>query len=348
MYSRKVVGTICSKIRITKQLGSDTPSLPSNLGNSLITLFIKYQISVRDSMSKIKRGFQILYHCINTAYFDTSSQMSIVNTIERNGIIHPESLQAAIQSFEKKQDYLYLLMKTDQYENLIANHLPTKLADQLKDAKAKIMSENFEDPNRPGYTNEGGQRVGMFLNRGAVAEDLRKHEKELNRKPPKRYTRFRSKIEFPELRQYTVKQLYLDFASKFKPSKALHVHMMNDNYAVTEWEGTDRRGNIIDIKDDHLDFATGKTFSYDRITLCTDYARNTDIFNEKDYDMHPSSTSKESNMDRYFVWRNCNVFSGSNEELERIIPNPAETFNGPYFTLPSSWDKMVRSLTLQY
>ena len=183
----------------------------------------------------------------------------------------------------------------------------------------------------------------MFLNRGAVAEDLRKQITKLNRKPAKRYIRKRSQIEFSDLRQYTVKQLYLDFASKFKPSKALHVHMMKDDYAVTEWEG-----NEINSNDDHLDFALGKTFSYVRVTLCKDYAKNTEIFDEDDYDVILPSTPNENNMDRYFVWRHFNINSGSNKEFERIIPNPTETFNGPYFTLPSSWDKMVRSLTPQY
>ena len=45
---------------------------------------------------------------------------------------------------------------------------------------------------------------------------------------------------------------------------------------------------------------------------------------------------------KYFRWRDAGVLDGShNIELSRIIPDPTETFNGPYYQIPCAWDKLV-------
>ena len=341
MYSRKVVGTICKKIYATKCLETEPPKM-IGLDKHINNLCKKLNLSVSESKANVRRCFMILYRCINTAYFDTSSQRSIINTIERNGIINPGSLQAAIQSFEMKQDWLYLLMKKNEYEHLLAKNLPPKLISSLKIAKEKIMNENFEDPNRPGYANENGQRVGMFLNRGASLGELRMkslHRRRDNDRSVKA-RRKRSTVTFALIQNYTLKTLYYDFATQFKPSKALHVHMMEDSYKVGEWEGE----GSVNPRDDHLDFARGKTFMFDRIRLCTDYAKNKPLLQddelaEDDPDL-PCDNPYRSNK-KYFMWREF-AFGAASVETERVIPSPVETFNGPYYTLPSGWDKMVR------
>ena len=64
-----------------------------------------------------------------------------------------------------------------------------------------------------------------------------------------------------------------------------------------------------------------------------------------DYDIDDDETMNDDEpvpSNKYFRWRDAEVLSGThNMELSRIIPDPTETFNGPYYQIPCAWDKLV-------
>ena len=91
MYSRKVIANISSKIDATEQLPISPP------------IILHTRSTKKEDI--ILRGTKVLFKAINIAFFDTDSQRSIINSTERNGIINPDSLRAAIVTFEMKQDY---------------------------------------------------------------------------------------------------------------------------------------------------------------------------------------------------------------------------------------------------
>ena len=94
--------------------------------------------------------------------------------------------------------------------------------------------------------------------------------------------------------------------------------------------------------DDHyLDLSNGKTFLFDRITLASDFAKRADLFNAECVD-HCFDDAEIAEK-RYFVWRDIITSSGPDDQLMRIMPNPTEIFNGPYYQLPCGWDKIVSS-----
>ena len=99
--------------------------------------------------------------------------------------------------------------------------------------------------------------------------------------------------------------------------------------------------------DDHLDLAMGKTFMFDRIAMAKEYAHRVAYV---DYDIDDDDDNESMNdyetvpPNKYFTWRDLEVFSGThNMELSRIIPDPTKTFNGPYYQIPCAWDKLVNN-----
>ena len=120
LYSRKVVAHVSKKIDKTRAFATK-PQLPQPFHNKNISIYCDdHGLNQNDlKQSLVKEGFGVLCECINIAFFDTVSMWSTVNTLERNKVINPLSLKQTIQSFKLKQEYLYNLVKHNEYENLI-------------------------------------------------------------------------------------------------------------------------------------------------------------------------------------------------------------------------------------
>ena len=343
LYSRKVVGSISKKLDETKALGIN-PSPPPRC--------FKSRKNINPEQAKeLGEGMRVLYKCINIAYLDTDSQRSTINSLERNGVINPISLRQTIECFELKQQYLYSLVKMEQYEKLVFKSSSTakKASSSKKDRDSSkkdldhpttlkeihqlIMTHDFDDPNNPGIVDQLGKRIGCFLNRGVLSKDLLKPLKEF---PDSKHKGSRkgvlcrrptSKVPKEAFDNYMVADLYLDFAKYMIPSKEFHLNMMKETY--------------VPGSDEYLKYCNGKSFMFDRLTLAKDFAKTCDEYTEDSFSeiIHNESLVLNDGVTKkLFIWRDKNW---GTSELCRIIPDPTETFNGPVFKVASGWDKLV-------
>ena len=347
LYSRKVVGSVSKKLDETKALGIN-PSPPPRCFKS------KKNINPKQA-KELGEGMRVLYKCINMAFLDTESQRSTINSLERNGVINPISLRQTIECFELKQQYLYSLVKKEQYERLVfkssssAKKASSSRNDQhslkkdlehpttLKEIHQLILTHNFEDPNNPGIVDQLGKRIGSFLNRGVLSKDLLKPLKAF---PNSKHTGSRkgvlcrrpnSKLPKEAFDNYKVTDLYLDFAKYMIPSKEFHLNMMEKTY--------------VPGSDNYLEYCTGKSFMFDRLTLAKDFASTCEEYTEDSFReiIHNESLVLNDGVTKkLFIWRDKQRdFTKGMSELCRIIPDPTETFNGPVFKVASGWDKLV-------
>ena len=367
LYSRKVVAHITKKIDETRSF-STNPKLPSPFRHKNVTIYCNQQDLQQDDLKKsLKEGFGVLCDCINMAFFDTVSMRSTVNTLERNGVINPLSLKQTIRCFELKQEHLYNLIKHDEYENLIWKHTTLSkmkkkqyksFPEPLKEVYTQIMQNNFANDSNPEPINKRGRSIVAFLNRGARVQDMRKRRGAFKLKNSYSVNRPRSKIMNDDLSTfkdklttYQLKDLYLDYAKYMEPSKIFHLHMLKHDYPVLESDKNE---------DDYVDLAMGKTFMFDRIAMAKEYAHEMDYVkydrDDDDDDDDDDDAADDVPMrydgsvqsDRYFSWRDADIYPGNlNMELARIIPDPTETFNGPYFQIPCAWDKLVSNTNIK-
>ena len=363
LYSRKVVCHVSKKIDATRAFATK-PQLPKPFRNKNVTIYCEERGLDQDDLTKrLKEGFGVLCDCINMAFFDTVSMRSTVNTLERNGIINPVSLQQTIRCFELKQEHLYNLIKHDEYENLIWKHTTASKMKKKKhpsspnsllDLYNQIMQDKFSSESDPELINKRGQSIVAFLNRGAHVKDMHRPLSAFRIRSSYSLNRPRSKIlndnqsTFKQkLSTYQLKDLYLDYAKYMEPSKIFHLHMLEKDYPTLE---SDKNG------DDHVDLAMGKTFMFDRIAMAKEYAHKIAYVNydEEDDDMDEADDAPRFDDDsvppkQYFTWRDADIdpYSGRhNKELARIIPDPTETFNGPYIQIPCAWDKLVSNTNI--
>ena len=256
------------------------------------------------------------------------------------------------------------MVKHDEYENLIWKYtsLPAKKKMKKKqnpsspqslfDVHNQIMHNKFASESNPELINKSGQSIVAFLNRGAHVRDMRKPIQAFRiGKNNLRADRPRSKISSDQvstfkakLSTYQVKDLYLDYAKYMEPSKIFHLHMLGKDYPTLESDAH---------SDDHLELVMGKTFMFDRIAMAKEYAHRVAYV---DYDIDDDDEDDESMDDdatvppnKYFTWRDADIdvdLGTHNMELARIIPDPTEIFNGPYYQIPCAWDKLVSNTNI--